>query len=469
MSEDIPEGEVKKPGRFSSIWIIPIVALIVAAGLAYRTLSERGPLITITFETAEGLEEGKTTLQYRSVPFGMVEEIDLSTDAGGVIVHARISPDSVKHITEGSRFWVVRPRIGAGGISGFGTLLSGAYITVDLGPSDAKKARRFEGLDDPPMIVDHPDALRLKLTADALGDISEGSPIYYRDIRVGKVVGSELDEKNRGVTIHIAIADEYAHLVDSNTHFWNISGFEVEASFSGVDAKLNSLRSLIVGGISFDTHGAPGAAAKNHDRFHLYEGPKPSKDAWARSRTTHFLVEGKSLGSIRKGEAILYSGVQVGTVLSVELKKDAATIGVVLGIEPEYARLVRTNSRFWNASGISADIGLTGIHIHTASLAALVSGAVAFATPEKPGARAAGGSIFKLHDEPKKEWLKWRPHIWLGKESERPKKGPVAAKTAVQTDQEKPKLVHHENADPANRKTSHHWWSEVFHKHGKKK
>jgi len=465
----IPEGDIKQPSRFSIIWIIPVIALIVAAGLAYRTISERGPLISITFETAEGLEEGKTTLQFRSVAFGMVEQIDFSEDVDGVIVHARIHPSSAKHITEGSRFWVVRPRIGAGGISGFGTLLSGAYITVDLGPTDAKKARRFEGLDDPPMIIDHPDALRLELTTDALGDISDGSPVYYRDIRVGKVVGFDLDDKSRGVTLHIAIAREHANLINANTHFWNASGFEVVASFSGIEAKLDSLRSLLSGGISLDTHGSPGSAAKNHDRFPLYEGPKHSKDAWARSRTTHILVEGKTLGSIREGEAILYSGVQVGTVLSVELKKDAASIGVVLGIEPEFAGLVRTNSRFWNASGISADIGLTGIHIHTASLAALVSGAVAFATPEKPGSRAAAGSVFKLHDEAKKEWLGWRPHIWLGKKSDRPKVGPVATTAAVESDEEEPKLVHHENADPASKETSHHWWSDVFHKHKAKK
>jgi len=469
MSEGIPEGKVKKPGGFSSIWIIPIVALIVAAGLAYRTISERGPLITITFETGEGLEEGKTKLQYLSIPVGIVETIDLSKGAPGVIVEVRVKPEGAARITEGTRFWVVRPRIGSSGISGFETLLSGAYITLDLGPRDAKIERSFKGLEDPPMIIDQPDALRLELTTNDLGDISTGSPIYYRDIRVGKVVGYELGDKDQNITIHIAIAHKHANLVNANTHFWNVSGFELDASFSGIEARLESLRSLILGGIDFDTHGAPGAIAKNGDHYSLYDGPKQSNKAWERSRTMHILVEGKTLGSIREGEAILYSGVQVGRVLSVELKKDSASIGVVLGIEPQYARLVRTNSRFWNASGISADIGLTGIHIHTASLAALVSGAVAFATPEKPGARAAAGSIFKLHDEPKKEWLKWRPHIWLGKESERPKKGPVAAKAAVDTDQEKPKLVHHENADPADKKTSHHWWSDVFHKHGKKK
>jgi len=466
---DIPEGDVKQPSRFSIIWIIPVIALIVAAGLAYRTLSERGPLVTITFETGEGLEAGKTTLQYLSIPVGIVETIDLSKDAPGVIVEVRVKPNGAARITEGTRFWVVRPRIGASGISGFETLLSGAYIAVDLGPRDAKVERSFKGLEDPPMVIDHPDALRLELTADALGDISNGSPVYYRDIRVGKVVGFDLDDTSRGVTIHIAIAHKHANLINANTHFWNASGFEVEASFSGIEAKLDSLRSLLAGGISLDTHGTPGPAAKNHDHFPLYEGPKHSKDAWARSRTTHILVEGKTLGSIREGEAVLYSGVQVGSVLSVELKKDAASIGVVLGIEPEYAQLVRANSRFWNASGISADIGLTGIHIHTASLAALVSGAVAFATPEKPGSRAAAGSIFKLHDEPKKEWLSWRPHIWLGKKSDRPKSGPVATTAAVESDKEEPKLVHHENADPADQKTSHHWWSDVFHKHKAKK
>jgi paraquat-inducible protein B len=465
MSESTPiiEGEVKKPSRFSIIWIIPVVALIVAAGLAYRTLSERGPLITITFKTGDGLEEGKTTLQYRSIPFGTIETIDLTKDVGGVIVRARIKPSAASHITEGTRFWVVRPRVGASGISGLGTLLSGAYITVDLGPPNAAKARSFEGLEEPPMIIDDPKALRLVLDADALGDLSNGSPIYYRGIQVGEIAGYELDDKSQGVKIHAAIDHGHAHLVRANTHFWNIGGFELDASFSGIEANLESLQSLIVGGVAFDTHGTPGAGAKNDDRFSLYEGPKQSKKAWARARTTHVLVEGKMLGSIREGEAVLYNGVTVGTVLSVELKQDAASIGVLLGIEPEYAPLLRANSRFWNASGISADIGLTGIHVHTASLAALVSGAVAFATPDKPGVRAAAGSIFKLHDEPDKKWLEWRPHIWLGKESDRPKTGPVAAATAKKAD-EKPELVHHEGVDPTEQKTSHHWWSHVFHK-----
>jgi len=248
--------------------------LIVAAGLAYRTISERGPLITITFETGEGLEEGKTKLQYLSIPVGIVETIDLSKGAPGVIVEVRVKPEGAARITEGTRFWVVRPRIGSSGISGFETLLSGAYITLDPGPRDAKIERSFKGLEDPPMIIDQPDALRLELTTNDLGDISTGSPIYYRDIRVGKVVGYELGDKDQNITIHIAIAHKHANLVNANTHFWNVSGFELDASFSGIEARLESLRSLILGGIDFDTHGAPGAIAKNGDHYSLYDRPQ---------------------------------------------------------------------------------------------------------------------------------------------------------------------------------------------------
>jgi paraquat-inducible protein B len=466
MSEQvpIPEGEVKERSRLSSIWIIPIVALIVAGGLAYRTITERGPLITITFETADGIEADKTTLQYRSVPFGMVEEVSLAKDAGKVEVRARIKPSAEKHITKGTRFWVVRPRVGASGISGLGTLLSGAYIAVELGPLDAPTERNFVGLEEPPLIVGDSKALSIVLEADALRDLATGSPVYHRDIVVGTILGHAFDAKSEKVTIRLAIDQEYAALVRENSHFWNVGGVELDASFTGVELNLQSLRSLLAGGIAFDTHGPPAEPAKQGERFALYEGLQKSRAAWRRARTTHIVLEGRSLGSIRSGEPVLYHGVEVGTVLSYELKQDAATIGILVGIEPQYAALVRTNSVFWNASGIDVDVGLSGIHVHTASFAALVSGAVAFATPDEQGGRVASGSVFKLHDGPKDSWLKWRPHIWLGPKDKRPKQGPVAATRA---DAAKPELVHHEGADPEEKKASHHWWSNLFDSSGK--
>jgi paraquat-inducible protein B len=467
MSEQvpIPEGEVAERSRLSIMWIVPIVALIVAAGLAYRTITERGPLITITFETGDGIEVDKTTLQYRAVPFGTVEEVSLGEDIHKVEVRARISPDSAKHITKGTRFWVVRPRVGASGISGLGTLLSGAYIAVEPGPAEAPAELNFVGLEEPPLIIGDAKALSIVLEADALRDLSSGSPVYYRDIQAGTIVGHEIDAKSQKIQIRLAVDHEHAALVRKNSHFWNVGGVEMDASFTGVELNLESLRSLIAGGIAFDTHGAQGEPAKEGDRFALYDGLRESKDAWRRSRTTHIVVEGTSLGSIRSGEPVLYNGVEVGTVLSYKLKEDAATIGILLGIEPKYAPLVRTNSVFWNASGIDVDVGLSGIHVHTASFAALVSGAVAFATPNDPDGRAASGSVFKLHNEPKDSWLKWRPHIWLGPKSKRPKTGPVAATT--RSDAAKPELVHHEGADPAEKKDSHHWWSNIFHSDGK--
>lgn len=454
----LAQAEVEERRGFSVLWIIPVVAAVIAGGLAYRTLSQRGPLIEINFTDAEGIEVGKTEIRYRAVAFGVVESLDVADDLQSVVVGARVSRRSAKGMREGARFWVVRPRVGAGGISGLGTLISGSYIAFTAGPPDGAPTRRFKGLEEPPLDVGDPNALRIELVAERVGDVANGSPVYHRDIQVGRIVGHELNTDGHGITIHALIEAKHAKLVDTNSHFWNVSGIELDASFTGVNLSVESLQALLAGGVSFDTPGSPGTPAKSGARYSLYANEQASKKAWNRIRTHHFVLEAKGLGSLRPGEPVLYHGVQVGSILDVELKEDAAKIGVLIGIEPQYARLVRTKSVFWNASGITADLGLTGIHVHAASLASLMSGGVAFATPSEGSARAASGSVFSLHDEPQKHWLDWRPHIWIGSIKNKPKNWKSATEPAGD---DKPELVHHDEAAAADPK-SHHWWSHLF-------
>ena len=149
--DELPEVEVKKRRGISLVWLIPLVAGAIAIWLAYTTLQEKGPKITVMFDNAEGLEAGKTLVKYRNVEVGLVDEVRLSDDLSHIVVTASLDKTMEPHMKEGTRFWIVRPRVGFGGVSGLGTLLSGAYVEFD--PGEGQPAHDFVGLAEPPPIT----------------------------------------------------------------------------------------------------------------------------------------------------------------------------------------------------------------------------------------------------------------------------------------------------------------------------
>lgn len=413
--EGAPEAVVRGPRRFSIVWVLPILAAIIGLGLAYRTYSEKGPDITIRFETAEGIEPGKTSIRFRDVGVGAVSDVTVADDLSHVEVSANLSKDMGKHLVVGTRFWVVRPRVGAQGISGLSTLVSGSYIGMDPGPAAGASARSFVGLEEPPINIAGEEGISFTLIREGLGGLEGGSPVFYRGIDVGEVVDYELGKEKQEVLIHVLIRSPYESVVNSGTRFWDAGGIEVDVGWKGVDVNVESLQSILVGGVAFDDVGSSGDPAKEGDRFTLYADRAAAEHSAKRVGSLRVAIDAPQLGSLEAGSPVYYREAPVGQVVGYSLHDDGQSVGILLEIEPRYAPLVRTNSVFANASGISGDLGLSGVHVHMESLKALLSGGIAFATPNDPGPRAANGSVFELQPEIKDSWLKWKPRIWLGR------------------------------------------------------
>src|SRR5690606_33014867 len=228
---DVPEVTRKKQRRISWIWLVPIVALLAGLSLVVRTWMQTGPEISIQFNTAEGIEVGKTQVRYKDVVVGTVHSIRFNDDRSKVIVQAELVKDAAGLATEGTNFWVVRPRLGISGVSGLGTLLSGAYIGVDAvdGAGAATSATKFEfvGLETPPPVTHDRDGKRFVLKAHDLGSLDIGSPVYFRRINVGRVIGYELDESGNAVNVEVFIDSPNDKFVTRGARFWNASGVDL--------------------------------------------------------------------------------------------------------------------------------------------------------------------------------------------------------------------------------------------------
>jgi len=415
-------GEASKPevqqGRFWLVWLIPLVAAGYGVYLGIDTYLNEGPTITIYFATADGLEEGKTQIKYRSVNAGVVTSIDIRNESPEVVVVCQLHPKAAPRLKQGSKFWVVRPRLSFGGVSGLGTLVSGAYIAAEFA-EEGEPARTFVGLEEPP-VTEGEKGLLIKLHARQLGSLLPGAPIYFREIKVGVVGAHSLSDDGKVVEFNGLIVEKHKDLIQDNSRFWNAGGIDVHLGAGTLDVKTESLVTLLAGGVSFDSPPGGKPVEAGHD-FLLYESRSDLEQAEVMYGGLSLVLEAASQGSLAEGYPVAYRGTQVGTVVSARLATDSRTVRVKINIYPRYKGLVRENTRFWNASGISADLSLTGLHVHTGSLASLLKGGVALATPTSPGAPAKSGSVFKLHPEVKEDWLEWSPMIWRGPADQKPK------------------------------------------------
>ena len=253
------------------VWIIPIVAALIGGWLAVMAIRERGPTIRISFNTAEGLEAGKTTIKYKNVNIGTVTLIELSEDRSRVIATAELTPQAEGFLVQDTRFWVVRPRIAGSQISGLGTLVSGSYIGVDIGKS-TKPKRKFTGLETPPIVTADLPGREFVLSGEVLGSLDIGSPVYFRRIQVGQVVAFALDKDGNGVTLKIFVQSPYDRYVTADTRFWQASGIDLTLDAAGIKVQTESLASILLGGIAFQTppDAALAAAAEKGAHFTLF-------------------------------------------------------------------------------------------------------------------------------------------------------------------------------------------------------
>ncbi|MFI4931811.1 MAG: intermembrane transport protein PqiB [Burkholderiales bacterium] len=352
----LPEPVLAKQNRLhlSLVWIVPIVAVLVGVVLVVRALLQAGPEITIEFRSAEGIEPGRTEVRFKEVIVGRVKRVAIGPSRQKVLVTAALER-SVKSIAvEDSRFWVVRPRVGSAGISGLSTLLSGAYISVDVGESEVSSSE-FVGLDQPPLILRGEPGRSFVLQADDLGSLDVGSPVYHRHVRVGRVVGYTLAANGRELNIQVFIESPYENLVTQSTRFWHASGVDLALTANGLTLNTQSLTSLLAGGIAFASPPdvEPGPPAASGHRYKLFEqmGKALAPDDGEPLRLR--MVFKQSLRGLVEGAPVDLLGVEVGTVRSVLLLADPQTrtlpVEVLADIYPP--RLGAMRERFLSRGG----------------------------------------------------------------------------------------------------------------------
>ncbi|WP_375741468.1 MlaD family protein [Pseudomonas boanensis] len=487
--------------------------------------AEAGLRVTLRMHDVSGLNPGSTPVMYNGVQVGSLKKLDMDKDFTGATAELTMEPRTEDFLVEGTEFWTVKPSISLAGITGIEALVKGNYIAVRFAKEGAP-TREFQVRPKaPPLNTDAP-GLHLVLTSDRLGSLEVGSPVLFRQIRVGSVQSYQLSRDQQRVVIGVHIEPEFSKLVNESTRFWNSSGVTLKGGLSGVEVKSESLQTLLAGGITFTTPDPKAKPVTRPRRFSLYsdeaqalvkgtmveiamdqsngvkEGTpvrykgldvgeveqvtlsedlsgvlikaritqaadriarmgtqfwvvKPElgllrtanldtlvsgqylevqptdrpgapktrftalpqgPDGQASEEGLQIVLSAPRLGSLKPGVIVSYREVPVGKVLAYELGKSADRVLIRVLIEPRFAPLVHSGSRFWHASGIGVDAGLfKGVKVHTESLEALIEGGIAFATPNEAqmGNPALPGQTFALHDKAEDEWLTWAPKIPL--------------------------------------------------------
>ena len=312
------KAQVTTQKRFSAVWIIPIVALLIGALMVVHGYQNQGTDITISFANADGITAKKTHIKMLNVDIGIVKGVTINANHSGVIVHAEINKNIAPLLVKDTQFWVVRPRIGASGVSGLGTLLSGAYIEMSPGVSK-KQAVKFIGLDDIPPTPANVKGLRLTLTSHLGNSLSVGDPVLYRGFKVGRVEDTDLDTHTQQIFYSIFINAPYDDLITSNTKFWNASGLSVKMNAKGVSVNASSLETVLIGGVEFGLpdNTKPGAAVKNGDSFLLFADRDSINEKNYAYSAEYLLLFNTSVRGLQVGSPVAYNGLEIGKVTDI--------------------------------------------------------------------------------------------------------------------------------------------------------
>jgi paraquat-inducible protein B len=338
-------ADVEKIKRWSPVWIIPIVTALIGAWILFYHFSHQGPVVTLVTTTAEGLEAGKTKIKSRSVDVGVVETVTLSEDLSKVVVEARLNTGMEKLLRQDSAFWVVKPQIGRGGVSGLGTLLSGAYI--ELQPGNKGKAGKgdYQLLDAPPLASPDAKGLRIVLDSERSGQLNAGDPVLFRGYRVGSVETSYFDPKMRAMRYQLFISAPYDQLVTNNVRFWKDSGVAFDMSAQGMRVEMGSLATLFSGGVSFDVPEGweRGELAQPKAEYHLFDNQRSIQDSLYTVHKDYLLFFADSVRGLQPGAPVEFRGIRLGTVGQVPFYKKGMIqrldndyrIPVLIRIEPD--------------------------------------------------------------------------------------------------------------------------------------
>ncbi|MEC5406160.1 MlaD family protein [Paraburkholderia sp. MPAMCS5] len=342
---DVPEAAIEPRRGWlpSLVWVVPLIAALIGVALVVKSVTERGPAITITFNSAEGLEPGKTQVKYKDVVVGSVKTITLSKDHSHVEVGVQLSKQAENFAVKDTRFWVVRPRVGANGVSGIGTLLSGAYIGVDAGRS-RETQNEFAGLEAPPPVTGDQKGRRFTLHGDSLGSIDIGSPIFYRRVQVGQVYGISLDKDGKGVTMQVFVAAPYDQYVGTNSRWWHASGVNVRLDSNGFVVNTQSVTSILIRGLSFRSPPgqATGPQAADYTNFRLASDEADALRAPDGIPVRAVMNFNQSLRGLSVGASVDFRGIVLGQVTDIGVDYDPGThsftMPVTLELYPDRLR-----------------------------------------------------------------------------------------------------------------------------------
>jgi len=328
----------QRRNRIPIVWLVPLIAVVIGLSMLAHAWLSTGPSITISFRSAAGLTAGKTLVKFKDVTVGTVSSVELSEDGSHVVVEVSLVKSARSLVNAQTRFWVVRPRIGAGGASGIDTLLSGAYIGVDKGTSKETKTS-FTGLEDPPAVISGTPGKAFVLRAEDLGSLDINSPVYFRRIQVGRIASYKLDADSKHVTLQAFINAPYDSFVNANTRFWNASGVDIALNASGLKVNTQSLATVLAGGVAFatpdavDTPDIPQSPPRSF--YVLAKDQQTAMEPPSGPATFLSLRFNQSLRGLVVGAPVVFAGKEFGNVTSVDLDYDRVThrFPTIVGID----------------------------------------------------------------------------------------------------------------------------------------
>ncbi|MFT5788541.1 MAG: paraquat-inducible protein B [Shewanella sp.] len=344
---DAQTPKVVKKKLFSPIWLLPIIALALGAWLGVKSIRESGIEVRIHFPSATGIDIGKTLVKYQGLTVGKVVDISIDDELQGVNVDVVMDYRSSPFINQGTKFWLVKPKASITGVEGLDTLFSGNYI--GMLPGEGESRSFYEAEITAPVITPGNEGLIVNITSDRLGSLDVGSPLFYRQIPVGQVVGYRLDNTSQ-IIVTAFVQQQYASLVKVDSQFWNVSGISIDASLSGIEVRSESLASLLAGGISFSSNDNADVAQNQHE-FSLYQSEEQAFGG------IEFMLTATGSESVSKHTKIMFRGLTIGHITNKTLTEEG--VNLFAKIDSKYSELLAGSSTFWLEG---ADISLSGIN-----------------------------------------------------------------------------------------------------------
>ena len=336
-NEPPSQAIVEKPYSISPIWFLPFIAAILGVWILMQNLTHKSMEVTIHFSKADSIIVDKTKIRYKGVIVGTVKKIELD-EVDGVNVIAEIESHAIFLLKEKSKFWLVSPKASLTSISGLDTLFSGSYINLLSG--EGEQETHFTATSEQPISIPE-NALLLNLKSNDAASINVGTPIFFKKIQVGEIVRVELDNSGEFVDVKAFINSKYSYLIKNKSKFWNISGLSANVSRAGIDIKLESLTSLIAGGITFSSPEDSTTPLLENNQFQLFDNIKESQQG------LHITLNITNTNNLPDGAGILFKGHGIGRINTIRYDTSTQLFHAEAIIDPAFAEMVTDNAQFW--------------------------------------------------------------------------------------------------------------------------